>query len=296
MNLQPLTAQDIAPGSPLPWPLFDEDGHLLFERGETLAAGYPLETLYRDADNGNAAEATPVAEFSATERIEDLPGSMMFPPSGIKPQTWEIVQIRLLERDMKRQYFSRLIGYIWDVSVLLTIPMDRFQHAAMTEGERVEIRMLTGCYIYVFRAQIIRAALLPYPYMHISFPEKVQRQHLRKAPWARINLIATIERPNKETFTGFITNISDAGTQLNAPSMLGGEGQALRLLLHVDIDGLKKDLSLQSVVRHVRKVVLNRETDPKLIEYGLEFIDPGEDAVLWLKCLVYQRIAMGYTA
>ncbi|MFA7241132.1 MAG: flagellar brake protein [Sulfuricellaceae bacterium] len=296
MHLHPLTAYDIIPGSPLPWPVYDADGHLMFERGVTLAAGYPLETLYRSADDGATTDPAQVAEFSATERIEEAPGSEMFPPNGIKPQMWEIVQIRRLERDTKRQYFSRLIGYIWDASVLVTIPLEHAQHVLMIEGEHVEIRMLIGCNIYVFRAQIIRLALLPSPYMHLSFPRKIQRQHLRKAPWGRINLIATIERPNQETSSGFITNISNAGTQLYASDMLGGEGQVLRLLFHVDIDGLKKDLSLQAVVRHMRKIVLNRETDPTLIEYGVEFVDPGEDDVLWLKCLVYQRIAMGYMA
>ena len=51
MNLHLLTAHDIIPGSPLPWPVYDADGHLMFERGMTLAAGYPLETLYRSADD-----------------------------------------------------------------------------------------------------------------------------------------------------------------------------------------------------------------------------------------------------
>jgi c-di-GMP-binding flagellar brake protein YcgR len=299
MNLLPLSANDISPGEPLPFSLFDDDGHLLFTQGETLAAGYPMEGLYRSRDGDVPEEPTSVEEFSAPAAPvpgEDVPSSNMFPPNGIKPHIWEIVQIRLLERDMKRQYFSRLVGYIWDISVLATIPMDRFQHVAMTEGERVEVRMLTGRDIYVFRSQIIRTSLLPSPYMHLSFPEKVQRQHLRKAPWARINLIVTIERPNQEKCSGFVTNISDAGTQLNAPSMLGEEGQTLRLLFHVEIDGLKKDLSLQAVIRHTRELVLNRKTDPKLIEHGVEFVDPDEDAVLWLKCLVYQRIAMGFAA
>lgn len=294
MNLHPLTAQDVAPGSPLPWPLFDEDGHLLFERGETLAAGYPLETLYRDTDNGAAAEPTPVAEFSATERFEELPASEMFPPNGIKPQMWEVVQLRRLGREGQAHYFSRLVGYIKDVSILTTVPRTPRQPVPVAEGEQVEVRMLTGSNIYVFRSEIIKISLVPYSYMHLSFPDKVQRQHLRKSPWAKVNLAVKADCGAASPFEGLIVNLSASGARVDSTVILGKEGLSVTLHFLIDLDGMKREMNLPARIMHVRPAAKNPGDGASMVEHGVAFQSVAELDELWLRCLVYQRIAEGF--
>jgi len=293
MNLLPLAAQEFTPGRPLPWPLFDENGHLLFTQGETLAAGYPLEGLFRCPDGDASATPVPVEEFGAVGPFEDVSFEEIFPPNGIKPQMWEIVQIRLPERDGQPHYFTRLVGYIRNVSILVTIPRVHHQPLGMVEGERTEVRMLTGRNIYVFDAQVIKACLAPAPYMHLSFPDKVQRQSLRKAPSARANLPVTVENGGARA-EGVIANLSAAGARVDAVASLGAKGQNVMLAFQVDLDGMKRTMSLSAQIMHLRVPEPKAKAAAGQVEHGVEFQDVSEEDGLWLRCLVYKRIAEGF--
>lgn len=292
MNLQPLSAQELTPDKPLPWPLFDEGGHVLFTQGETLAAGYPLDGLFRCPD-GDAATPMPVEEFGAAGPFEDVSAGEMFPPNGIKPQMWEIVQVRLPERDGQPHYFTRLVGYIRNTSILVTIPRVRHQPVGMVEGERTEVRMLTGRNIYVFRAQVIKACLAPAAYMHLSFPDTVQRQSLRKAPSARANLPVSVENGGAPV-EGMIANLSASGARVDAAAGLGEKGQNLKLAFLVDLDGTKRALSLSAQIMHIRIPESKSKANAGLVEHGVEFQGISEEDALWLRCLVYKRIAEGF--
>jgi len=293
MNLLPLSAQELTPGKPLAWPLFDEGGHVLFTQGETLAAGYPLEGLFRCPDGDGLAIPMPVEEFGAAGPFEDVSAGEMFPPNGIKPQMWEIVQIRLPERDGQPHYFTRLVGYIRNTSILVTIPRVRHQPIGMVEGERTEVRMLTGRNIYVFRSQVIKACLAPAAYMHLSFPDTVQRQSLRKAPSARVNLAVMVENGGTKA-EGVIANLSASGARVDAATSLGEKGQILKLTFQVDLDGMKRALSLSAQIMHIRTAEAKSKGTAGLVEHGVEFHEIGEEDALWLRCLVYKRIAEGF--
>lgn len=290
MNLLPLSAPDVVAGEPLPWPLFDEDGHILFNQGETLPAGYPLTGLFRSPDADAMAVSAPVEEFSVAGAFEDVSAGEMFPPNGIKPQMWEVVQIHLPERDHQPHYFTRLVGYIRDMSILVTTPRIRRQPVSMVEGERVEVRMLTGRNIYVFQSQIIKACLAPSPYMHLSFPEHVQRQSLRKAPWAKASLPGTAECAGKRVDVN-VVNLSVSGARVDAAVPLGGEGESVTLSFHAEADGYCHDFVLEARIRHARRATASTASPT---EHGVEFIQVPEQEALYLRCLVYQRIAEGF--
>ena len=293
MNLLPLSPQDVVLGEPIPWPLFDEDGHLLFTQGETLAAGYPLEGLYRSVDNEISAAPTPVEEFAISGPFEDVAAGDMFPPHGIQPQMWEIVQIRMPDRDGRPHYFTRLVGYIRDTSILMTIPRLHHRPLGMVEGEAVEVRMLTGRNIYVFRSQIIKGSLVPAPYMHLSFPDKVQRQSLRKAPWAKVNLPAAVEIDGTRS-DGKLVNLSASGARIDAAASLGEHGKVVKLSFQIDLDDMSRAISLSAKIVHNRVHPTLPKSAPPPVEHGVEFQGLSEEEALWLRCLVYQRIAEGF--
>lgn len=292
MNLQPLTPQDVPPGSPLPWPVFDSDGHLLFERGETLAEGYPLIGLCRAVDKTAKVEPVPVAEFHPAEQLVDVPAVQLFPPDGIKPQMWEVIQLRLLARERNEHYFSRMIGYIKDVSVLVTT--SHLQRQPMAEKDMVEVRMLTGRNIYVFRSEINKICQTPAPYMHLSFPARVQCQRLRKDPWAKASVTAKIEC-EAGRINGLIVNLSADGARVDSSVRLGKEGTNITLRFPIDLDGMKRDVALSARIMHVRLPAKNKPSgETPRLEHGLAFQHVSELDGLWLRCLVYQRIAEGY--
>lgn len=293
MNLQPVAIEDIPIGRPLPWQLYDRDGYTLFARGETVASRQQLESLIADGLLRDI-DALPAAKESAAGEFEELPPGELFPPQGIKPQVWERVQLRLLGRDIQTYYTSRLIGYIKAQSILVTTPVVNGQPVIMTDGERIEARMLTGSNIYVFQSAILRVCLSPSHYLHLAYPDRVRRQRLRRSPWARVNLTASVTDAHGNQEIAHITNLSPDGAQVNIPRPVGAKGEPLRLTFHAVVDGLKTTLALDTEIQHVRQAKPDQDWGPEMLEYGIAFRNVPDKDALWLKCLVYQRIAEGY--
>jgi len=293
MKLHAIDLRDIPIEEPLPWPLFDRGGHLVFRQGGRIPDRNALREaarhgLFRDI-NWLDAPAHLAAGWVEPEMDVTAPVADTFPPHGIKPQTWDRLQLRLLRRDVKNNYFAHFIGYIKDQSLLTTIPAIGGQRLILVEGEEVEVRMLTGQNIYLFDTVVTRVCLSPSPYMHLEYPAQMVRQVLRQSPWARVNLAVFVTTAAGERVSGILANLSSAGAQLNAPAALGGQGDHLALEFSLAIDDMKTDLSLAAVIHRV-----GRARGEEMLEYGIEFkpLPPADS--LWLKCLVYARIAEGY--
>lgn len=295
MNLQPVAIEDIPIGKPLPWQLYDRDGYTLFARGAKIADREQLEALIadgllRDVDALPQNEKMAIwnEKMAIWEEHEGAPLGTPFPPPGIKPQMGERIQLRILGRDIQAFYYAQLIGYIKDQSILVTIPLDGGQRVIMTDGERVEVRMLTGNNIHIFQSMILRVCISPFHYMHLEYPAKVRTQPLRKSPWVRVALTASVTNTQGSQETAHVINLSSDGAQVRIPRSVGKKNDRLRLTLPVDVDELKTTLTLDALIEHVHPA------KPDMLEYGISFNNtPTEDA-LWLKCLIYRRIAEGY--
>jgi hypothetical protein len=296
MNLQPLAIEDIPIGVPLPWRIFDPYGYTVFARGEIVADRKSLEHLLAEGLLRDVDALPEAKEAPDWQEIKDLPPGKLFPPQGIKPQVWERLQVRLLGRDAQVHYPVRLIGYIKDRSILITTPEAAGQHIDMVEDEMVEVRMLTGGNIYVFQTAIQRLCVSPVHYLHLEYPARVRIQALRRSPWARVDLAASVADPRGREEFAHIVNLSPDGAQLHVPVAMGAPGDILRLTFRAGIDEMKTSLALDAAIRHVRPVRPTADEGRTVWEHGVAFAQVPAETALWLRCLVYQRIAEGHPA
>ena len=294
MNLKPVPVEDIPLGKPLPWRLYDRNGYIVFTRGEMVASREQLDSmvaegLLRDIEAPlQTHEAGDWAEFKESA----LAG--VFPPAGIKPQIGELVQIRLLDHSPQPYYSARLIGYIKNMSVLLTRPVSARNQFIPVEGRHVEVRMVTGNNIYAFQSSIQRLCISPTNYMHLDFPSEVHVQQLRKSPWVKVNFGVIVTDVRGAHEAGRLVNLSPDGAQLHAPPTLGYAGEALRLSFHAAMDELKTTLNLNATIQHVHVPLNGRASEDNMLEYGISFNDITTEEALWLKGLVYRSIAEGH--
>lgn len=296
MNLQPVTIDDIPIGVPLPWQLYDRYGYTLFARGEVVAHQKLLDNLLAGGLLRDVDALPPAKDDPEWVEHKELPPDEIFPPLDIKPQIWERVQLRLLGRDFQAYHHAHLIGYIKGQSILITTPVDEGQRIILTDGEKVEVRMVTGRNIHVFQSVILRACISPSHYFHLAYPVSVRVQKLRSSPWARVDLSATVSNPQGAQEMAHIVNLSPGGAQLHIPGTLGRQNDALRITFHVSVDGLKTTLALNASIQHVRPAKSSQDWAQPLLEYGVEFRELSIQDALWLRSLVYQRIAEGYPA
>jgi hypothetical protein len=105
-----------------------------------------------------------------------------------------------------------------------------------------------------------------------------------------MDLAAAVTVPGKAEEFVRIRNLSADGALLDVSADVGVAGDTLRLVCHVVVDGLRRTLTIDGVIQHVRPSPTAKGT----LEYGVEFRDLREIEALWLRCLVYQRIAEGH--
>lgn len=294
MNLQPVPLEDIPIGVPLPWRLYDHNRFIVFARGEMVSSRDLLEGLLpagllRDMDAPQQTHETgDWVEFQKTQPVTT------FPPPGILPQIGEMVQLRLINRGVQTYYSVRLIGYIREQSILLLTPMINGVPLILSDGEQLEVRMVTGNNIYVFQAAIQRLCTSPLHYMHLEYPAEVHTQKLRRSPWARVNLNATVTDAQGANEMVRIVNLSPDGAQLHAPPTIGEPGDDFRLTFLAVIDDMGTTLNLEATVLHVRIPRKVAGGESNLLEYGITFRNVAATDALWLKGLVYHYIAEGH--
>ncbi|TRZ55712.1 MAG: flagellar brake protein [Rhodocyclaceae bacterium] len=293
MNLQPVAIEEIPIGTPLLWQLYDRNGYALFARGEAIASHQQLEALAADGLLRDV-DALPLSEGAAQWiEFKDRPPGELFPPAGIKPQVGERIQLRLLGRDIQAYYYAHFIGYIKGQSILVTTPVTGGQRIAMTEGERLELRMLTGSNIYIFQSEILRVCVSPSHYLHLRYPERVQMQKLRNASRTRVRIAAKLTDAQGELEVAQIIDLSPDGAQVVVPKTVGEKGQQVRLSFQAAVDELSAALTVNGVIQHVRPAAPGQEWGTGMLEYGIAFADVSDENKLWLKCLVYRHIAEG---
>lgn len=294
MNLQPVSIEDVPVGVPLPWRLYDHNRFIVFARGEMVTSRDQLVSLLpvgllRDMDAPQQThESGDWAEFRKTQPITP------FPPPGIQPQVGEMVQLRLINRSVQTYYSARLIGYIREQSVLVMTPVIEGVPLILNDGEQLEVRMVTGNNIYVFQAAIQRLCSSPVHYMHLEYPAEVRTQKLRRSPWARVNVDATVTDPQGAREIVRIVNLSPDGAQLHAPPTLGEPGGVFRLAFLAVMDDLGTTLNLEATILHVRIPRNTLGNESNLLEYGIAFRNVSASDALWLKGLVYHYIAEGH--
>ncbi len=216
---------------------------------------------------------------------DDASGVEPFPPQGVKPQVGDRMQLRALADGAN--YVARLVGYIRGRTLIATLP----KGARLREGDELEVRTLTGRHIFMFRTTITRVAHLPAPYLHLAYPRAVQRQRLRSSPWASMNLEVAARTADGREEPALLANLSGSGAQLVTERDLGKEGETLDLSFPVRVAELTERMNLKAVVRRARPV-----GQGGVMRYGVEFLEPGETDRLWLRAMVYARLAEGYVA
>ncbi len=319
MPLEPIDLADIPVDVPLPWPLCDKDGRVLFYDGEAVSE-QRLEMLAkllegglfrRESGNPPPPKTVPQPEASAAPaegaekpvaektpgrpRPDTAPEELPFPPPGIRPQVGDRLQIVPVGRGGRVPFLAHFVGYLKDVSLLVTVPVHDGRPAYLEEGESVEVKMLTGNHILLMQTLVLQNCTAPCAYLHLEYPRRVMRHRLRRSPWVKADFTATVQGAEGGESPVHVTNLSGTGANFHAPTVLAQEGEILRVNFTPRVDELAGHLSLEAVVRHLAQP--RPEPGKKVpVEYGVEFVNFGPAEALWLNAVVFERIAKGFLA
>lgn len=184
-----------------------------------------------------------------------------------------------------------LVGYLVQQSVIVTTPpMSRGKDGfEIVEGDQFVCRAFAGRHAFAFQTVVLRAVHLPYPHLHLYYPEKVEAVVIRKANRVPMKRAVSLIRDGAEGGAGApatLLDLSLTGAGLAAASEIGAASDTLEL--HVP-DGEQPGARLKAIIRKVRPAENGSEAGAQF-HYGLEFVELTPDQTRALQELIQQQL------
>ena len=216
-----------------------------------------------------------------------------FPFEAMNLKVGDRLQAQPPTRVSAERCFVRLIGYLKDLSMLITAPTT-FNNVRLQliEGDRLVMRVFSSQNAFGFACDVQRICKLPYNYLHISFPEKVQGTVIRKAARVKTKITVKVhtEQEGGADLTGLISNLSANGALLDGRRNMAKTGDSIRLTFRLRLHNIEANLSLVAIVRAVFDDETLRQSETSSAHFGLEFVDLQPNDQMLLQSMVYQQM------
>lgn len=216
-----------------------------------------------------------------------------FPFDAMKLRVGDRLQIQPPVQLSQERYVVRLLGYLNNVSLLVTAPFENGLRLDLREGERVVVRVFAAQNAFGFTSTVNKVCKLPFDYLHLSFPDQVQGMMIRKSPRVRTRIIASVANTNAaeaDNASGLIANISATGALLDARRSLGSKGDLLRLAFRVNLHKIDAYLSVNAAIRAIFADEATDTSGAPLIHHGIEFVELAPNDSVILQSLIYQQM------
>ena len=308
MSLIIVNSTELVVGKPIPWSLYNQEKKLLLNEGEVVRdEKHRNELLSSSACRELSWETADSTENIADNLFSDeeatTPASAASAEKSDPDFTFDDMRLKVEDRlqleppsQLARERFSvKVIGYLRGASLLVTAPITanglRLQ---LMENEKVVMRSFSGQNAFGFASTIERIIKIPYEYIHLSFPDKIQGIKIRKAPRIKTRIIATVQDGNSgkaAPVSALISDISADGISLESKQVLGNKGDDLNLAFKVHLHNVDAYLSVKGIIR----AVLSGEAAPDaqkagLIRHGIQFKDLQPNDCVVLQSMIYQQM------
>lgn len=190
--------------------------------------------------------------------------------------------------------FVRMVGYVENVSLIVTAPTRDGKRLNLLENEILVFRAFSRQSAFAFRSSILRICKLPFDYLHLSFPDIVHGSVIRKSTRVRTQLAVRLSSTNEgtgEPNSASIENISSTGVLLVADKVLGAKGDVMRLHFAARLHDVDTQISVEAEILSVIPDADPNPVTPRTsYRYGLEFRNLLPSDRMVIKGLVYQQI------
>lgn len=302
MSLIPIARADCPLGVPLPWSVYDQDGNILLEQGRKIEDEAQLSGLLEAGALRELSWDTPAdaARLSDNEVAGKDAGDFMsdasapeFSFNDMRLRIGDRIQIQPPATIGQDRYVVKLIGYLDNTGLLVTAPMDNGLRVPLREKDKIVARIFSSQKAFGFSSRIERVCKIPFDYLHLSFPERIQGSVIRNAPRVRTNIIASIALPDgggsDERLSGLIVNLSADGALVKARQPLCAKGQTVQLAFRVHLHNLDAYLTVKATICSIFDDEAKAGSAP-MVNHGVQFQKlPPNDSVI-LQSMIYQQM------
>ncbi len=212
---------------------------------------------------------------------------------GLDLHIGDTLQLQFLQDDGHRVRPSvRFIGQLPQASLVVTAPTQDGKLMLVREGQVFVVRCFSRDMASAFTCRVLRVCTSPYPYIHLSYPERKEEVIVRSSRRVSVLLSATVVRQREGgtwsiPIPSIVSDMSATGTMLETSEPLGLSGTRVKISFQLPIDGMgEQALSVEGIIRSVYEeggaAGRNR--------YGIEFQGVDAAAQLILRAFVYEQL------
>jgi hypothetical protein len=304
MSLVSVAKSDLAVGTPLPWMVHDPDGNVLMREGDVLETEQQLQALldakplrpltWNLGEESAANDAGQQIDEATDAALAEDASESMFTFQDMRLRVGDRLQLQPPAAVSTERYLVKLIGYVDNVSVLVTAPMANGLRVPLRENDNIVARIFAGQKAFGFSSTVERVCKIPFDYLHLSFPDKVQGSVIRKSPRVRTRIIASVANAGAsetaERLSGLIVNLSADGALIKSRQPLGEKGQRLILSFRVSLHKVDAYLTVCAVVRSAFADEEKDREDGTMFNHGIQFQDLAANDTVILQSLIYHQM------
>lgn len=215
--------------------------------------------------------------------------------SDIRLNIGDHLQVTPPEHLMLERCTVRLIGYVEDLSLLVTAPTIRGTKVPVLDGDLMLFRTYTSKDAFSFACQVIRRCNVPYDYFHLTFPDRIAGAMIRNTIRVRTTVRAQAFCPDDATCVAHDTsleNISATGALICSDYSLGQPGGHLMLRFKLCVHGVDVPLHVQAEIVNLTHHEYDSDGNRRTIfAHGVKFQELSPTDIMAIKSHVYQ---LGY--
>ncbi len=179
------------------------------------------------------------------------------------------------------------IGAVRGKSLLVTLPLVNGKGLWLPQGQQYVFHTVEGMHAYAFTGDVLRARNSPLPYVHFSYPTRIDARQVRSAYRVKLRLPVVVTSPAGQrdallldlSMSGALLEMADAGWQ---------DGEAVSLIVPVELQEASSQVTLAAVVRNRIEPFAGGAT-----RYGVEFAGLPQNDALLLHYYIDHAIAVG---
>jgi len=195
----------------------------------------------------------------------------------------------------EERYYVRVIGYYGIQSIITTSPSSHGKFLLLREGQMFAVRLLSGNSVQAFVSSVVKKAVTPYPYMHLSFPKELESIVVRQAQRASTKIIATVQneeagKSDVKTKSAIISDMSTAGALVITAAEIGEVGDLITILTRIKVTDMEDYVNISAIIR---RIIPKDDGDDKY-KYGIEFQFLEDKDKLTIHGFVYEQIAKSH--
>ena len=198
----------------------------------------------------------------------------------LKMPVTTLVQLQQGKTDNNDRYTVRLLGYNPGKGLIVSHLDNHGRTVILKDGTRLIARIVQGCKAMGFRSSIIETNMLPYPHMHLSYPEELEISEVRNA--SRVNtreasLVRNLADDSGTFIEAIIQDLSTTGAKVLTRKPIATVGDLLQVKMMLNVNKGEHRIDLTAEVKKVTYLEGDASKNRKpLFSYGVMFLDVNE--------------------